>query len=331
MCDECARWDPLSAVEKQYDGIHEEVLRLSRLSAQGVTMPAFSETTRIRMMCVLLFERTAMLLSGVATSEAAVPLDALREIGVDASCVTRDADGRREIRLSPGFTLREAEARDAFALHIAVEDEACQPFITYATLCLRRDQRIEERDVPEDVAAYAWRAMHERPYDKRTMTIRPELRFVCVAQAVGLLFGGTIYPRRGWMFDPHGNPLWRTRWLVSGVPRALAEQRMGGRLDQLLTNLSASRQYDAYGRRCSRCLIDDRTPLRIRAHQRCGFADMATGDLEHAIVAYSVLQLEQLTSRLFRIQGDLTSDCSCCACPATHVVADEHDVLFMIM
>ena len=45
--------------------VGEEIRRMARLAAQGITMPSFAEATRLRMMCVLMLERTSMMLAGM--------------------------------------------------------------------------------------------------------------------------------------------------------------------------------------------------------------------------------------------------------------------------
>jgi hypothetical protein len=308
-CEECGLYQPLCELDASYEGIGFEVLRMSRLSAQGVTMPSFSEALRIRMMCVLMLERTSMVLNGLPTISERIPLPALREICVDESCITTDAHGVRQILLSPGFRLFES-ATDKFSLDITAHEPACAPFIEYAKTAVST-RLVQERALPDELVAYAWRAMHERADDPRTHQLRPELRYVFPAQAIAMLFGKRVYARRGWMCCASDRPaLWKMRWCGSGSRRALAEQRLGVSILELLSSLEQKADR-------TKCMDD----ACVAAHARRGFVDAPRPRMAHTIVAHAEDQLAALSARLMKMDQD--------AAPVEYatirIVQDEHD------
>jgi hypothetical protein len=316
-CRECSSWLPLCELGASFDGISREVLRMSRLSAQGVVMPSFSESLRVRMMCVLMLERSSMLLGGVEAMPGRVSLASLRQLCLDESCVTEDAAGRRQILLSPGFRLVGADdGPEHFTLETMVDDPSFLPFISYARSSVAT-AKIQDRAVPSAVAGYALRAMHKRASDPLTQTLRRELRFVFPAQAVCLLFGKNVHARRGWACYENGRELWKAKWCASGVPRVLLERRLGLPLGEFLMRLSESGRFADRSHRAADAL----SAFRVAAHGRRAFETMPTREIEETLVAQSEEQLEQLAARLMSIDGDAPPRA------AGHkllLVADEH-------
>ena len=292
--------------------VGEEIRRMARLAAQGITMPSFAEATRLRMMCVLMLERTSMVLAGMTMrngrSVERVALDGLGEIGIDESCVV---DG--DILLSPAFVLRKDG--DAFRLEIT---EPESPFVAYAyETCAKR---IQDRRVPEEVATYAWRALHECPEDKESQSLRIELRHAGPAQAVSLLFGLDVRPRDGWRCAWNRRPLWLTAWCVSGAPRAALEARVGVSLSDLLLRLSASGEFNAYVGSCQKCL---QRPLLSFYLRRCTLFELSDSEINHLVVSSSIRQLHEL-AKLARIDGDPLPTCFCGPSEPILLVSDEH-------
>jgi hypothetical protein len=308
-CAECALYQPLCDLDASYEGVGFEVLRMSRLSAQGVIMPSFSEAMRIRMMCVLMLERTSMILNGLPTISDCISLDSLREVCVDDSCITTDGLGKRQILLSPGFRLFESKA-GSFSLDIMSHDPSFAPFIEYAKTTLAT-RRVQDRVLPDEVVAYAWRALQRRADDPRTGQLLPELRYVFPAQAIALLFGRRVFVRRGWMCCESDRPaIWKMRWCGSGVRRALAEQRLGVTILDLLSSLEQKADR-------SQCISD----VCIYSHLRRGFVDAPRPRMAHTIVAHAEDQLAALASRLMKMD----QDAAYVEQNVPLIVQDEHD------
>ncbi len=207
----------LSMPDRGFPGVDPETLRLMRLAIQGVTTSVEDQFFRTKMMCVLMFER-AVVMRGILASfpevvTTGIPIGhrMLRALGIDKSAVVFDEETNKSyIPLCPGFAL--IEISPGFFVFSQSSIEEHQPFVTYVERTVNVAFANRDR-VPREVLSLAFLTLERMHTGMSALApdgkLHHTLRSTFLSQAVAILAGLRVFPRRGWEVEQTIPPLWR--------------------------------------------------------------------------------------------------------------------------